>query len=236
MKILGVIPARAGSKGVRKKNIRLLNGLPLIAYSIKSALDSKYITDLIVSTESKEIADIANSYGCKVPFLRPKNLAEDNSPSVEVVLHALEEMELQNKYQYDAVILLQPTTPFRSCDLIDQCIRKFDSNKIDSVVTVNDVGAVHPYRMYSINEKNLLEPCFKDVKDPMMPRQNLPKYFIRSGEIYLTTRDCLKNKRSLIGDISLGIVVPSNTAVNIDCEKDFFLAEQMAKELFIKNK
>ena len=234
MKILGVIPARAGSKGVIKKNIRLLNGLPLIAYSINSALDSKYINDLIVSTDSDEIAGIAKSYGCDVPFLRPKNLAKDNSSSFDVVFHALEQMELKNKYKYDAVILLQPTTPFRTSVLIDQSISRFDPDKVDSVVTVNDVGPVHPYRMYSINEKNLLKPCFNNVKDAMMPRQNLPKYFIRSGDIYITSRNCIKNKKSLIGDISMGIEVPSDTAINIDCEKDFILAEEIAKEFFCK--
>ena len=234
MKILGVIPARAGSKGVIRKNIRLLNGLPLIAYSIKSALDSKNINDLIVSTDSNEIAAIAKSYGCEVPFLRPKNLAKDNSSSFDVIFHALEKMELKNKYKYDAVILLQPTTPFRTSALIDQSISRFDPNKVDSVVTVCDVGPVHPYRMYSINENNLLMPCFNDVKDPMMPRQNLPKYFIRSGDIYITSRHCIKNKKSLIGDISMGIEVPSETAINIDSEKDFILAEEIAKEYFRK--
>ena len=207
MKILGVIPAREGSKGVLKKNIRLLNGLPLIAYSIKSAQKSKFITDLIVSTDSKEIAQISKSFGAEIPFLRPKELADDNSSSFDVVSHALDEMELKNSCKYDAVILLQPTTPFRTTALIDKSISLLDINTLDSIVSINDVGPVHPYRMYSINEEKLLTPCFSNVNDAMMPRQNLPKYFIRSGDVYLTTRKCIKSKKSLIGDISMGIEI-----------------------------
>ena len=218
--VLAIIPARGGSKGIPRKNLYEIAGKPLIEYTIKSALKSNLISDLILSTDSIEIAEVASSLGCQVPFLRPTELASDSALTVDVLIHALNYMEKKNKDTYDSVLLLQPTTPLRPDDLIDSSIRLLADNPLaDSVVSLVDVGANHPYRMYTL-DSGYLRQLFPDVKNSMMPRQELPPVYIRSGDIYLTRRDVLLNTHSLIGKKSLGIQIHIDTSVNIDTYDD----------------
>ena len=146
-KILGVIPARGGSKGLPNKNIIDLGGQPLIKYTIDAALKSKFITDCIVSTDSKDIISLAESYGISAPFIRPKNLSNDKTLSLPVIQHALKFMEKRLGYTYDKVIMLQPTTPFRTFDDIDAALSLLLRTKSDSVISVVDVEGNHPLRM-----------------------------------------------------------------------------------------
>ena len=155
-KILGVIPARGGSKGIPKKNITDLCGRPLISYTINAAKKSKYLTDLIITTDSKEIAAVAEAFGGHVPFIRPKELSEDSTPSAPVVAHAVEFMEAEKKIRYDAVMLLQPTTPLRNTADIDTAIKLWVSERVDSVVSVVSVDAEHPLRMKRIIGNRLI--------------------------------------------------------------------------------
>lgn len=235
MRILGIIPARGGSKGIKNKNIQILGNKPLIAHSIINAKSSKAITDLIVSTDSYKIAEISKSFGANIPFLRPSHLAEDNSSSFDVVCHALKEMESTHDYTYDATLLLQPTTPFRTTKLIDQSIEIFDPKIHDSLVSVINVGPSHPYRMYNLSNERLLSPYISSVSDPMMPRQSLPNIYLRSGDIYLTSRNCLTQKNNLIGDLSYGLEIDSKFAINIDEELDLILAETMLNNNLLPN-
>jgi len=231
-KVLGVIPARGGSKSIPKKNISKLNGKPLIFYTIEQAKKSSLLDKFIVSTDSKEIASIAKNYNVEVPFLRPKELSKDDTGSVDVVLHALNFMEKKDNTQYDFVVLLQPTNPLRSFALIDEAINIIKNNNIDSVVSIVDVGANHPHRMYSLNSKNQLKPFVKNLKNQMMPRQKLPSIYIRSGDIYVIKKNILIKKKSLIGDNTYGFVVDANETVNIDEKVDLDIARLKLKNFY----
>ena len=157
MKILGLIPARGGSKGVPKKNIKLLGKKPLIEYTIDSARNSNYITDIIVSTDDDEIAIAAEIYGFKPPFIRPAELAQDNSTSLDVVKHAIAFFENQNIF-FDAVCLLQPTTPFREKGFIDKAIEKFIATNADCLLSVLPIpDEYNPHWAFEENEKGMLK-------------------------------------------------------------------------------
>jgi CMP-N,N'-diacetyllegionaminic acid synthase len=156
MRVLGVIPARGGSKGIRKKNIVDICGKPLIAYSIDAASRSQTLSTFIVSTDSDEIADVAIRYGALAPFRRPSGISNDIASSFDVIMHALAFMEAESNVIYDAVMLLQPTTPMLTAATIDAAILQLSNCDCDSVVSVVDVGANHPYRMYELDDKNTL--------------------------------------------------------------------------------
>ena len=145
-KILGIIPARGGSKGIPKKNIAQLSGKPLIAYTINAALKSKLLTKVIVSTDDKKIADIAKEYGCEVPFIRPESLSGDDVLTYPVLKHAIEFLQENNHEKYDAILLLQPTSPFRSSKDIDNAINLL-SKDVDCVISISNVEGNHPLRM-----------------------------------------------------------------------------------------
>lgn len=223
MRVLGVIPARGGSKGIAKKNIIDICGQPLIAYTIDAASKSEALSTFIVSTDSNEIADVATYYGALTPFRRPAELSNDTASSFDVVMHALDFMETESNSIYDAVMLLQPTTPMLTSATIDAAILRLANCDCDSVVSVVDVGANHPFRMYQLDDKNTLVGMHAN-DDPMMPRQKLPKVYIRSGDIYVTRRDCLTQKRSLIGSYSKAIIVEPEDTVNIDTIEDLIIA------------
>lgn len=223
-RVLGVIPARGGSKSIASKNIVDLGGKPLIAYTIDAAQKAQLLDGCIVSTDCNEIASVAKACGGDVPFIRPGALATDSADSLGVVLHALEFMENKNQTRYDAVVMLQPTTPFREASWIDDALKHLAESELDSIVSVVDVGANHPYRMYSIDQNKELVPFVDGVDDPMMPRQKLPPVYIRSGDIYATRRNCLMEQSSLIGRHSGGLVIDPEYAVNIDEPMDLEVA------------
>jgi CMP-N-acetylneuraminic acid synthetase len=222
LKILGIIPARGGSKGIPSKNIKELDGMPLIAYTIKAALNSN-LTHVIVSTDSQTIADIAISYGANVPFLRPDNLATDTASSMPVAIHGLLEMEKLYECQYDAVMLLQPTTPFRTTEDINNAISLLIEKETDSVISVVDVGGTHPARMKYLKEGLLIDPPFCEEKENQN-RQELEPMFIRNGAIYLSKRNVLL-KGTYKGDSCAALIMPNNRSVNIDTIFDFEYAE-----------
>lgn len=222
MRVLGIIPARGGSKGLPGKNIKLLNGIPLIAYTIKEALNSN-LEEFIVSTDSEEIAEVARNYGGKVPFLRPAEIATDNASSLDVVLHALDFMKEHEGKEYDAIMLLQPTTPYRDREDINQAINLLMSSGADSVISVTDVGGTHPARMKFIVDGNLIDPPFVEAFEGQN-RQELPPMYIRNGGIYLTKVDTIR-KGSFKGNISKALVMPEKKSVNIDNIDDFEFAE-----------
>jgi len=229
MRVLGVIPARGGSKSIRLKNIVDVCGIPLIAYSIKAGIGSKLLEDLIISTDSIEIAEVAKEYGGSIPFLRPSDIATDTASSIDVVRHALKFMEYSKGVVYDACMLLQPTNPLRTSSQIDQAINLFSSKKLDSVVSMVSVGAMHPYRMYHLTASGVMEPFVKNLVNPMLSRQKLPPIFIRSGDIYLTSRDVVLHGKDLIGENCLGLVIEPENTVNIDSETDLVVARSLIK-------
>lgn len=230
MNILAIIPARGGSKGVPDKNIRLLQGKPLIAYTISAALQAQLLSKVIVSTDSENIAETAKNWGADVPFIRPDELAQDNTPTLPVLQHALHFFANQNEY-YDAVCLLQPTSPFRPSGFIDDAIRTFKIKDTDALVSVLPVpDEYNPHWVFFPDHKGLLTIATGE-KQIIPRRQDLPKAYIRDGALYLTKTNVLLKKNSIYGDSLSYIVSDSNYYVNIDTLNDWNHAEVLAKSL-----
>lgn len=226
-RILGVIPARGGSKTIPKKNIKLLLGKPLIAYTIVPALQSKMLTRLIVSSDDKGIIEMSKCYGADVPFTRPEELATDLASAVDVVRHAVLETERLEGKVYEYVVMLQPTAPLRTTDDIDNALTMLIETGADSVISVVDVGAMHPARMKRIVDGRLTDYAMEDTEN--MPKELLPPVYIRSGDIYAVKRDVLVNKRTFKGDSCHPYIMPRERSINVDDEIDFLLAEAAMK-------
>lgn len=225
MKILAIIPARGGSKGVPGKNTKILGIKPLIAYSINKANESQLITKTIVSTDDSSIIKIAKEYHAEVPFVRPSELASDLASSISVVQHAIAFFEYNNEF-FDAVCLLQPTSPFREKGFIDQAIEKFIDSRADSLVSVLPIPhEYNPHWAFEESENGLLKIATGDEK--IIPRrQELPMAFHRDGAIYITKTEVLKNG-SLYGKSIAFIESNPDFYVNIDTMKDWELAEKL---------
>ncbi len=229
MKILAVIPARGGSKGIPRKNITNLDGLALIGYTINAAIESECLTDVVVSTDDVEIADISKEMGAQVPFIRPENLASDMAQSAPVIEHALHFMESEKGVKYDAILMLQPTSPLRTSTHIKESVDLFLSQECDSVVSVVSVGGNHPFRMKRLMGDQLINYIDQGFWD-MRPRQVLPEAYIRNGAIYLISRNTLTDQHQLIGNKCLGYIMNDTESVNIDTQIDLKLAELLIKE------
>ena len=228
--ILAVIPARGGSKGIPRKNIVKINDRPLIDYTIQAALQVSRINHVIVSTEDEEIASISRGLGAEVPFMRPNHLAVDQAQSAPVVIDALYRMEEINNIKYDAVLMLQPTSPLRTSKHIEKALDLFFSQECDSVVSVVSVGGTHPFRMKRLVDDRLVNYIDQGFWD-MRPRQELPPVYIRNGSIYLIERDVLINKGQMIGEKCLGMVMGDKESINIDSPLDLKLAELLLEEV-----
>jgi CMP-N-acetylneuraminic acid synthetase len=230
MRILGLIPARGGSKGVHRKNLQPIAGKPLITYSIISALRSQGIDTLIVSTDDQEIAEIARSEGAEVPFIRPEELAMDTSPTVLTVLHAIKYLEEQQQF-YDGVCLLQPTVPFRSHLDIDQAINRWKSSDADSLVSIRPVPhPFHPDWVFYKDEENQI--YLANGQQEIIPRrQELTPAYYRDGAIYLTRTQIILKNHSLYGKRIMGYQMEKSPDINIDTWEDF----ERAKEFATKN-
>ncbi|WP_069650360.1 cytidylyltransferase domain-containing protein [Caloranaerobacter ferrireducens] len=231
MSILAIIPARGGSKGVPKKNIRKLNGIPLIAYTIIEAAKVDRLSNIIVSTDSEEIAAIAESYGANIPFIRPRHLATDTANSIDVVLHAIEHFEKKGIY-YKDIMLLQPTSPLRDSKDIENCIDLYKKNICDSVISVCE-AITHPYLCKKIDNKGRLED-FVLKKEKYTRRQDMPKAYQLNGAIYLTSVNVIKERKSFYGDTVMPYIMDVMKSIDIDTELDFKIAELVIKES-IKN-
>ena len=226
MQILGLVPARGGSKGVPRKNIRLLGGRPLIAYTIDAAKRATRLDRVVVSTEDEEIAEIARALGAEVPFRRPPELARDDSPTLPVVQHALRTLEDQD-WRCDAVCVLQPTFPFRSPADIDACIERFEESQADCVVTVHKVPhQYNPHWVFLQRPDGTLRISTGEVA-PIPSRQLLPPAFHRSGSIYVTRADVVLNRSLLYGERTVGYETPIGNCCNIDSPEDWARAEAL---------
>ena len=218
MKILVVIPARSGSKGVPNKNIRVIHGKPLLAHSIDYAKRSCLVDDIVVSTDSEDYAVIAQRYGAKVPFIRPKNLAEDDTQDYPVMLHALLESERIYKKIYDVLILLRPTSPVRQEGLIEKGIKLLNDSNADSIRAVTPVSE-HAHRQW-ILENGFIRGLFdSQIKESYnLPRQELPKLVFQTGDIEIVRRNTLVELGSVSGEKVMPLFV--NDYYDIDSERD----------------
>jgi CMP-N,N'-diacetyllegionaminic acid synthase len=226
MKILTIIPARGGSKGVPGKNIKLLNGKPLLAYTSEIALQSRYLTEVIVSTEDEQIRGVAKKLGLQVPFIRPMTLAQDNTPTIDVIIHALEWYGNQNSF-FDAVCLLQVTSPFRTLEFLDKAIEKFMASGCDSLVSVQRVPhEYNPHWAFEVNTDGNLKIATGEAE--IIPRrQELPTAYHRDGSLYITKTKVLLEAHSLYGKSTAYIESDAEFYVNIDTIQDWEKAEEM---------
>lgn len=232
MKILAIIPARGGSKGVPGKNIKILGDVPLIAYSINQANESQLITKTIVSTDDESIIKVAKKYHAEIPFVRPIELASDAASSISVVQHAIAFFEDNNEF-FDAVCLLQPTSPFRAKGFIDKAISTFVNTDCDALVSVLKVPhEFNPHWVFEVNDSNCLQIATGE-KEIIKRRQDLPNAFFRDGSIYLTKVETIK-KGSFYGEKLTYIESNPDLYVNIDTHEDWEKAGQKLPTILSK--
>jgi len=226
--ILGLIPARGGSKGLPRKNIKPLLGKPLIAWTIEQALASKYLDRIVASTDDEKIAEISKKYGAEVPFIRPKKLAEDNAKGIDVVLHVIDWFrENDKRKQYDLIMLLQPTSPLRTKEDIDKTIEYLFFKEAKAIVSVCEVDH-HPLWANTLPE----DGCMKNfIRQEIINknRQELPVFYRLNGAIYLAYCNYIKQCKSFIGKETFAYIMPKERSVDIDDEIDFELAQILMK-------
>ena len=220
MKIVAIIPARGGSKGIPKKNIKHLRGKPLISYTIKHANKSKYINKIIVSTEESEIAKISKECGAEI-IKRPEELARDESPTMDVIFHVLEVLRSEN-YIPDIVILLQPTSPLRTAEDIDKAVELFLNSGCESVVSVCEVEHP-PYWSFKIG-RGYLKPLFGKKKLGLR-RQDFNNIYRVNGAIYISTPQTLYQYKSFHCDRTIPHIMSIERSIDIDTAIDFMLSE-----------
>jgi CMP-N,N'-diacetyllegionaminic acid synthase len=228
LRVLGIITARGGSKGIPHKNIALLLGKPLLAWTAEAALDAQRLTRTVLSTDDPAIAAVAEAYGVEVPFLRPPELAQDDTPTIPVLQHVVERLAAAGEH-FDAVLTLQPTNPLRRAEDIDGAIRLLEETGADSVISFVAVGEKHPARMKQIDhEGRVSDPPFAEACEGQ-PRQSLSELYLREGSIYLTRRPVLMEQGTLKGADCRAWILPPERACNIDTPFDLFLAEQLLR-------
>jgi len=229
MRILGLVPARGGSKGIPGKNIKLLGGKPLLAYTAEAALASHALTRVVLSTEDPAIAEVGKKCGLEVPFLRPQQLAEDSSPTLPVIQHALEWFAA-NGEDFEALCLLQPTNPFRSTEDIEKAISLLVEGHADTVLAMRQVPKeYHPGWVYLADESGDLRLANGDAQ-PTSRRQDLPPAYHRDGSIYLTRTSVIQARQSLYGERIRGFE-PQTPYVNLDTPEDWARAEAILAEM-----
>ncbi len=230
MRVLGLIPARGGSKGVPRKNVRLLGGRPLLAWTAEAALAARTLTRVVLSTDDGEVAAVGRRFGLDVPFMRAGELARDATPTLPVVQDALRRLAATGDH-YDAVCLLQPTSPFRRSDDIDACVALFDSEAADAVLSVLPVPAeYHPHWTYLLAPDGGLRLSTGDAT-PIPRRQALPPAFHRDGAVYVSRCAVVMQQDSLYGARVLGYTMDPERSVNIDSPDDWARAEAIVERL-----
>ena len=222
-KVLGIINARGGSKGIPRKNIKALKGKPLIGYSIEAGLKSECIDDLIVSTDDEEIAAVAKEMGASVPFIRPADLSGDNVRQIEVILHCINYLKDEQQKNYDYIALLQPTSPLRIAEDIDNAYDLLIEKQADSVISFTSVENHHPYHMYYIEDHKIKSVIDHDRSN--LQRQTLQEAFIVNGAVRIVNTDVLIKSKSFFSDNSVSYIMPNERSINIDEPYDWQLAE-----------
>lgn len=227
-KVVAIIPARGGSKTIPGKNIKLLGGIPLIAYSIAAGLQAKKVDRVIVSTDDEKIAKVARSYGAEVPFMRPSELAQDKTADLPVFKHALDWFRENENYIPDLLVQLRPTSPFRPKESVDRAVDLLlKDDKASCVRTVVPSGQ-NPYKMWRFDAGEYMKPLLDvtGVKEPYnAPRQQLPETYWQTGHIDAIRPTVILEKDSMSGECILPLILDQAYAVDIDTEFDWSLAE-----------
>lgn len=230
MKVLGVITARGGSKGVPGKNLKPLAGKPLLAYTIEAAAASRALDRVILSTDAEAIADAARALGCEVPFMRPPELAQDDTPHLPVILHAIRWLDEHTGYRPDAVMILQPTSPLRDAGDIRASVGLLEQSGADSVLSVSEIPAhAHPMRALRVDDTGaaVLFVTGEGVRHRINRRQDLPAAWVMNGAIYICrTHVLLADPPSLYGDRVVVHRMPALRGLSIDDAHDWVEAER----------
>lgn len=226
LKIMVIIPARGGSKGIPHKNIALLGNRPLISYVIETAKKSKYVNRIIVTTDDEKIAQTSRDYGAEIPFMRPAKIAQDDSPVMPALYHAVESLEKSENYKADIILLLQPTSPFIQTEQIDKAIELLILNKeADAVTTVIETPHnFHPYNIRIINDDGSVIFFMPEEHERYPIRQTKPKFYA-FGNFYVFRYDTLVKQRSIYGKRCLPLLIDSMTAFDINYPFDLAVAE-----------
>jgi len=231
---IGLITARGGSKSIPQKNIKMLAGKPLIAWTIEAAQESKGLSRVIVSTDDEKIAEVARQWGAEVPFIRPAELALDDSSSISVVLHAINWMEESEGFSPDYVMLLQPTSPLRTAEDIDQSIELARKKRAVAVVSVCE-AVHHPYDCKRVlGDETLADFISTDIV--YLRRQDLPPAYALNGAIYLCQRMSLLREQTFYPEGTIAYIMPPDRSLDIDTMWDWHLAELIIKDKYGHNR
>lgn len=232
MKRLAIIPARSGSKGLKDKNIKLLAGIPLIGYTIKAALDSGIFDIVMVSTDSKKYAEIAEKLGAEVPFLRSEITSRDVSTSWDVVKEVINQYREQG-YKFDLITLLQPTSPLRDAGDIIGAHKLFEDKNANSIISVCE--AEHSPLWSNVLKADLSMELFAETDDVVSCRQQLPTYYRQNGAIYIVNDKALNNINNIYKEKCYAYIMNQSHSIDIDSELDFMIAEAIIKVKRITN-
>ena len=228
MRVLGVVTARGGSKGVPRKNLRPLCGRPLLHYTAEAALGAHRLTRVVLSTDDAEIAEAGRQLGLEVPFLRPAELARDDMPTLPVIQHAVRAVEAAGD-RFDAVCILQPTAPLRSSSFIDGCIARLEESGADAIVTVLPVPEAHnPHWVYFVSAEGDLRLSTGEAA-PIPRRQDLPPAYHREGSVYVTRRDVLMEQNTIYGRRLIGYPIDPRDSIDINTQEDLERAEALLR-------
>ena len=227
-RVLAVVPARGGSKGIPRKNLSLLRGKPLVVHAIETGLASSRVSRVLCSTEDEEIAAVARAAGAEVPFLRPAELAQDWSEDWAVFVHALDWLEREEGWRPDVIVNLRPTSPLRQPSHVDAAIKLLLDSRVDSVKSVT-LARQHPHKMWLRRPDGGLEPFLKTPfrlsRGPDVPRAELNDVYWQNGVVDVTRREVIQEQRVMIGQRVAGLVVDPRDAIDIDTPIDLALAE-----------
>jgi CMP-N,N'-diacetyllegionaminic acid synthase len=228
-RILSIILARENSKGLPGKNIKNLNGKPLLAWPILASIESKYVDTTILSTDSKDYAEIGKSYGASIPFIRPRNLADDISPSSDALIHAIDFLRTMNDI-YDYVVLLEPTSPLTQSSDIDQALEKLLNNKDESksLVSMSEIVSKHPSYCFIVDDNMLIKPFLNNTK--LQRRQDIKKLFHCDGSLYISEINYFLKSHTFYHEKTIAHIMPSWKSFEIDTDLDFFMIEQIMKK------
>lgn len=230
MNTLALIPARGGSKGVPRKNVKILGDKPLLAYSCEVARACKHVSKLVLSTDDSEIAEVGRKYGAEVPFMRPADYSDDKAPMKGVILHALEFLQEKENFKPDYVLLLQPTTPFRTVDDLEHAFKLMSTGRFDSIVSVTEIPRhLSPHWQFKIEQDELKIFTGEPFPELITRRQDLPLSYTRNGAIYLFKADNLAKTDSIYGNHCGAYIMPQERSINIDSMSDWERAEAYLK-------
>lgn len=223
LSVVALIPARGGSKGISGKNIKMMAGRPMIDYTIRAGLESRYVDDVVVSTDDEEIAQVARSCGASVPFMRPAELASDTSKAVDAVVHARDELLAADKH-YDVLVLLQATSPLRTAEDVDAALEMFVQKDRASLVAVTPVTE-HPVHMCTIDDDGMRHALLPGVNGTVR-RQDMPPVYRVNGAIYINNADEITLDTSF-NDNEVGFIMSAEHSVDVDDLDDFARAERI---------